>query len=922
MAGTVQQAEAVPAVARLNGHAQPGVGADLDGTVAWRLNGQGVVGRLGQSLLEAVRAAGVDLPTLCHDPRLKPASQCRLCEVEVAGEPRPLCACATALKAGMEVRTHTPELEAFRKDMLRLLAKERGRDAVARDPDKPFHALLARYGLVDRLPERHVPEPEPGPRHPYIAVDMGLCVHCDRCVRICAEVQGQFIWKAAHRGTRRRIVAEADQALMETACVSCGACVDTCPSGALEDRRVLEQGRAERWTRTTCPYCGVGCELDVGTREGRIVTVKPSLQGLANRGHLCVKGRFGLGYVEAPDRVLHPMVRRAGAWMRVSWDEALDAAAAALRGALEGGGPEAVAVLASSRATNEACYMAQKLARVVLGTHSVDCCARVCHAPSAAGLGQAFGTGAATSAFDDIERAGLLLVTGSNATENHPVVGARIKQRALAGIPLIVIDPRRTELARHAAVHLQLRPGTNVPLFSALAHVILAEGLEDRAFLVARTEGLEAFCASVAPWTPEAAGVVCGVDPELIRAAARRYATTRPALALNGLGMTEQAQGTDGIIALAQLALLTGNVGRPGSGVNPLRGQNNVQGSANMGCEPTRLTGYQKIEAVRGLHESVWGQPLPTNTGVDAVTMVDAAMAGTLRSVLLIGYDVLLSHPDMHATEAALGRLKDLVVVDLFLNESAKAFGTVFLPAASSFEVEGTFMSGERRIQRVRPALPPAGESKDDREILRLLAARLGREDALAFDTAEDAWNEVRRVWPAVAGITYARLEAGGLQWPCPDEAHPGTAVLHGTSFPFGARATFKALEHRPSLEVPDGDFPLLLNTGRMREHFNAHTMTARTRNRELAPDDRLEVHPSDAARLGIATGGAVEVESRHGRFVAHALVTDRVRPGELFAVFHRAEAQVNRVTGKGRDPVTHTPEFKVTAVRIRPLGA
>ena len=481
-------------------------------------------------------------------------------------------------------------------------------------------------------------------------------------------------------------------------------------------------------------------------------------------------------------------------------------------------------------------------------------------------------------------------MAGANPSENHPVVGARIKKRVLAGVPLIVIDPRRTKLAEIATVHLALRPGTNVPLFSALAHVILQEGLEDSAFIEARVEGLEA-----------------------IRQAARLYATTRPALAFNGLGMTEHIQGTDGITALAHLALLTGNLGKPGSGVNPLRGQNNAQGSANMGCEPSRLTGYQKIDSARALHEAVWGQPIPANIGLDAITMMDAALAGSLQSLLLIGNDVLLSHADTHHTEAALARLKDLIVVDLFMNESARRFGTVFLPAASSFEVDGTFMNGERRIQRVRAALPPPGECKGDMEILALLAAKLGRPDALAFTSASEVWEEIRQVWPAGAGITYARLEAeGGLQWPCPDENHPGSAVLHGERFPMGVKTTFRPLGYRPSLEVPDALHPFLLNTGRMCEHFNAATMTARTQNHQLAPDHLVEIHPQDAENLGITQGGTVEITSRHGSFRGQAWVMDKDRPGELFAVFHRVEAEVNRVTGQGRDAV-------VTAVRIRP---
>ena len=607
-----------------------------------RVNGRDVASPPGTMLLEACRENGIEIPTLCSDPRLKPASSCRLCEVEVAGRERPPCACATPVEEGMVVATHTPALEDFRRAMLERLAERIPAEDPARLAGKPFRKLLDAYGVEAsgvRRPEAKQPE------HPYLDVDLSWCVACGRCVRICDEVQGQNIWTFTGRGWDLALAPELSPGLRESACVSCGACADTCPTGAIEDVSRLAAGLPERWVRTTCPYCGTGCEMDVGVKDGRITEARPVLDSPVNRGHLCVKGRYGWGFNDAPDRITEPLIRRNGAWESATWDEALAAAASALQQARRDGGPGAVGVLASSRSTNEENYLTQKFARLALGTNNVDCCARVCHAPSAAGLGQTFGTGAATNSYADIEQAGLLMVVGANPTENHPIVGARIRQRARAGVPLIVIDPRRTELADLATVHLAPRPGTNLPLLQAMANLILGEGLTNQAFLAARTEGLEAYAASLREWTPERAGALCGIEPGAIRRAARLYATTGPAMIFHGLGVTEHRQGTDGVAALAHLALLTGNVGIPGAGVNPLRGQNNVQGSAQMGCEPSRLTGYQKLTQAQAAHVRVWGAELPQESGLNALEMIDAAGEGRMKALLVIGYDPLLSHP-------------------------------------------------------------------------------------------------------------------------------------------------------------------------------------------------------------------------------------------------------------------------------------
>jgi formate dehydrogenase major subunit len=844
----------------------------------------------GASLLDAARAAGADVPAVCHDPRLTPAGSCRLCVVSVDGASRPVASCSTPASEGAVVTTSSPELEGLRATV-RWMQKER--------------PLAAGDDLDDS--------------HPLIHVDLTRCVSCWRCVRICEEVQGQFVWRLAGRGPATRIVTDAPDGLGSSSCVSCGACVDTCPTGALQDRSVLEQGDPQSWTRTTCPYCGVGCELLVGVREGRIVQVLPALDAPVNRGHACVKGRYGFGFVHAPDRLTTPLVRDGGGLREATWDEAVARVAAGFRSALDTHGPASVGMLGSARATNEENYLTQKFARVVLGTNNVDSCARVCHAPSAAALGTVFGTGAATSSFDDIERAATILVCGANATENHPVVGARIKQAALRGANLVVIDARRIELAALADVHLQPRPGTNVALLNAIANAVIEEDLVDRAFVSARVDGYEELRAAVAEWSPERAARMCGVDPEQIRAAARLVATARPAISFHGLGMTEHEQGTDGVIAIANLALLTGNVGRPGSGVNPLRGQNNVQGAAHMGCEPSRLTGYEPIDTARERVASVWGAPVPDLPGLDAMQLLDAAAVGRVQALWVIGWDLALTQPDAKTTARALERLDLLVVSDLFLNETARRHADVVLPAASAFEKDGTFMNAERRVQRVRAVVAPPGHARTDAAIISAVAAAMGHGASFSYGDVVAVWDEIRQVWPAGAGMAYERLAApGGLQWPCPDLDHPGTSLLHTTAFTIGTRAALRVLPARPLQEETTAELPMVLVTGRDLYKFNAGTMSGRSATALLRATDVLELSTQDGEALEIADGETVIVTSRYGHATLVAEVTDRVPPGVVFTTFTDPIVNINDVTNRHRDPVTHTPAYKATAVSVR----
>ena len=751
---------------------------------------------------------------------------------------------------------------------------------------------------------------------------MTQCITCFRCVRICNELQGQFVWKVWDRGDATRIVPDSGTTLRESSCVACGACVDSCPSGALEDKSIRQLGVAEKWTRTTCSYCGVGCEMLVGTRDNRIVQVKPALDAPVSKGHLCVKGRYAFDFVHAPDRITQPMIRKNGEWKNVRWEDAIGFTADNLARTVAKYGAESVGVLGSARATNEDNYLAQKFARVVLGTNNVDCCARVCHAPSAAALKAIFGTGAATNSFDDIEQTGAFLLCGTNATENHPIVGARIKQAVLRGAKLIVIDPRKIELARYADIHLQLTPGTNVPLLNAMACTIMEEQLFDESRRSERVSGWDEFREFVREFAPEKMATVCNVDPKLIREAARLFATTKPAMCFHGLGLTEHRQGTQGVMCLVNLALLTGNFGRLGSGVNPLRGQNNVQGAAHMGCEPGNLTGMLALDEGRTLFEEIWRAPVPRTEGLDLMEMMDAANDGELKALWAIGYDIALTNPDANATAQSLKSLEFVIVQDMFLNEIAKQYGSVFFPVASSFERGGTFMNSERRIQRVRKAIEPPGEAKADWEIICELAGSMGKGEFFNFQSPEEIWEEIRRVWKAGHGITYARLEKGGLQWPCPTEDHPGTTVLHAKSFPSGSRAPLKRIDFTPSHETTSPEFPFLLTTGRTLYQFNAGTMTMRTPNVDLRPSDTLDISAEDATQLGLRDGEHVRVQSHHGDALLPVRISPAMKPGELFATFHTTDAFVNRMTSPDRDNVVHTPEYKIVAVQIEKLPA
>ncbi|MCC6623797.1 MAG: formate dehydrogenase subunit alpha [Deltaproteobacteria bacterium] len=876
----------------------------------------------GATVLDVCRAAGAEVPTLCHDDRVASGGHCRLCLVEVEG--RMVASCRTPARAGTRIHTRDERIVAYRRDLLELEASE------ARLAGRAAELAQAHDVTGQRYPARPA-SGEVDASHPYLRFDASACVRCRLCERACDAIQGQFVWAFAGRGAGTRLIATGDEGpLAASACVSCGACASVCPTEAITDRdrqRAAAVG-VERVVRTTCGYCGVGCQLEVHVgKDDRVARVDGAPDAAVNRGHLCVKGRYAHAFSRHPERLTTPLARKGGRLVPVSWEEALDRVAHGFAAIRARGGE--VAGLSSSRCTNEENYLLQKWMRAGLGTNNVDCCARVCHGPSAAGMRRVLGTGAATNALADVELADCFLVAGANATAAHPVTGARIRRRVLAGqARLVVVDPRATELAALADVHLRLRPGTNVLLLNALAHALVALELVDQEFIRTRVDGLESYAAFLEAYSPEATAEATGVPPERVWEAARIYGTARRPMQVHGLGMTEHYQGSEGVMLLCNLALLVGAVGREGVGVNPLRGQNNVQGAADMGCQPDLLTGYQRPDdlATRARFEHVWGRPVPTEPGLTLPRMYEAARAGRLQGMFILGEDVVQTDPASHVDEA-LDRLELLVVQELFLTDTARR-AHVVLPGASFLEKDGTFTNGERRVQRVRRALDPPGAklphggARADWRILVALMARAGLSQR--FASPADVLDEIAHVAPSLTGVAAHRLEGDGLQWPVPTPKHAGTPRLHVGTFAAmpGGRARFAEVGWlpTPSLEHA-GAFPLRLVTGRVLEHYNCGSMTRRTDNIALAPDDPLEVHPDDLAALGVDDGATVVVESPWGAVEARAKATERVAPGTVFLSFHFPETRTNALVSPVLDRLADCPEYKVTPVRLRAVA-
>jgi formate dehydrogenase (NADP+) alpha subunit len=885
------------------------------------IDGRQVTAEPGTTILAAARAAGIDIPTLCQDDRLEPFAACRLCLVEVEGARAPLVACGTAVSDGMVVATSTPEIDEQRKVLLDLLLSDHHNDCIICDQAGGcrLQEMAYRFGISETTYGGEKREYPARDDTPFIAYDPAKCILCGRCVGICQEVQGCQVLDFAERGFDSVITTSFGRSMVETECEMCGNCVSACPTGALQDK--LSRFECRLWDSkgidTVCPFCGCGCNIQLHVKDGKVVRVSSPVGTGPGGGNLCVKGRYGFQFINHPDRLTQPLVRRDGELVPATWDEALDLVARRFAEIRDQDGADALAGFSSARCTNEENYLFQKFMRAVVGTQNVDHCARLCHASTVSGLRQSLGSGAMTNSFADLEEADAILIIGSNTSEAHPIAALHIKRALRRGAKLIVVDPRRIDMARRADLHLQLLSGTNVAVVNGLMHVIVAEGMADEGFIAERTEGYEALPEMLAAYTPELVEQISGVPADDIRAAARLFAAAEKGAIFYSMGITQHSHGTEHVLALSNLALLTGNLGRRGVGVNPLRGQNNVQGACDVGALPDVYTGYQPVAdpAAQQKFSQAWGVELSLVPGLGVTEAFDAMTEGRVKGLYVMGENPMLSDPDQTHVEQLLKGLEFLVVQDIFLSETA-ALADVVLPATSFAEKDGTFTNTERKVQLVRRALPAPGEARADWRIITDLARRLGA--AWSYSHPREIMAEINALTPSYAGITFDRLEAeGGLCWPCPDTSHPGTPILHLGSFTRGKGKFFPVTYQAPAEEA-DQEYPLTLTTGRMLEHYHTGTMTRRSDGlNELVPTGFAEIHPDDAAKLGVADGATVAVETRRGRISLPANVTPRVRPGTVFVPFHFWEAPANRLTNTARDPMAKIPEFKVCACRV-----
>ena len=902
--------------------------------VTLEIDGAEVTVPRGTSLMRAAVDAGIQVPKLCATDSLEPFGSCRLCLVEIEGRRGYPASCTTPAEPGMKVRTQTPKLQDLRKGVMELYISDHPLDCLtcASNGDCELQTQAGVVGL------RNVRYGFEGANHfdnkkdesnPYFTYDPAKCIVCNRCVRACEETQGTFALTITGRGFESRVTAGQGGSFMESDCVSCGACVQACPTATLEEKKVIMLGQPEHSVTTTCAYCGVGCGFKAEMKGSEVIRMVPWKDGKANEGHSCVKGRFAWGYATHKDRITKPMVREkiTDPWREVSWEEALAHAAGAFRRIQAEHGKDSIGGLVSSRCTNEEGYLVQKLVRAAFGNNNVDTCARVCHSPTGYGLGVTLGTSAGTQTFKSVEKADVIMVIGANPTDGHPVFGSRMKKRLRQGAQLIVADPRRIDLVKsphiRAAHHLQLKPGTNVAFITALAHVVVTEGLVDEAFVAERcdTQSFADWRAFVAKpeHSPEATETITGVPAAEMRGAARLYATGGNAAIYYGLGVTEHSQGSTMVIGIANLAMATGNVGREGVGVNPLRGQNNVQGSCDMGAFPHELPGYRHVSdsTVRGSFEDAWGVTINPEPGLRIPNMFDAAVAGEFKGLYCQGEDVVQSDPNTQHVAAALMAMDCIVVQDIFLNETAK-YAHVFLPGSSFLEKDGTFTNSERRISRVRKVMAPLG-GYADWEVTVLLARALGYE--MPYTHPSQIMDEIAALTPTFSGVNYALLDKmGSVQWPCNASTSPeGTVTMHVDTFVRG-KGRFMVTQYVATDEKVTRRFPLLLTTGRILSQYNVGAQTRRTDNVQWHSEDLLEIHPHDAEERGIRNGDWVGIQSRAGETVLRAEVSERMQPGVVYTTFHFPESGANVITTDNSDWATNCPEYKVTAVQVMPV--
>ncbi|MFM2110891.1 MAG: formate dehydrogenase, alpha subunit [Pseudomonadota bacterium] len=904
--------------------------SQAEARVTLEIDGQRIEVPAGTSVMRAAAEAGVSIPKLCATDTLEAFGSCRLCLVEIDGRAGTPASCTTPVAEGMRIRTQTEKLKSLRRGVMELYISDHPLDCLtcSANGDCELQDMAGAVGLRDvrygYAGANHLDAPK-DESNPYFTFDASKCIVCSRCVRACDEVQGTLALTVSGRGFDSKIAASADEKFIDSECVSCGACVKACPTATLNEKTVIAIGQPEHSVITTCAYCGVGCSFKAQVRGNEVVRMVPNDDGKANRGHSCVKGRFAWGYATHPDRVTTPLVREriTDPWREASWDEAIARIASEFRRIQTQYGQNAIGAVTSSRCTNEETFLVQKMVRAVFGNNNVDTCARVCHSPTGYGLKQTFGTSAGTQDFDSVMQADVIMVIGANPTDGHPVFASRMKRRLREGAKLIVVDPRRIDLVRtphiEASQHLQLRPGTNVAIVNALAHVIVTEGLINEAFVRERCD-----LAEFSSWanfvaeprnSPEQTESITGVPAATVRAAARLYATGGNAAIYYGLGVTEHSQGTTMVMGIANLAMATGNIGRPGVGVNPLRGQNNVQGSCDMGSFPHEFSGYRHVsdDAARELFENIWGVPLQSEPGLRIPNMFDAAIDGSFKGLFIQGEDFAQSDPDTQHVVEGLSAMECVVVHDLFLNETAK-YAHVFLPGASFLEKDGTFTNAERRISRVRKVMPPRAGLADWQAVMAVCKA-LGH--TMHYEHPSQIMDEIARTTPSFAGVSYGRIdELGSIQWPCNDKAPTGTPVMHASGFVRG-KGRFMITEYVPTDERSSARFPLLLTTGRILSQYNVGTQTRRTPNMQWHSGDLLEIHPHDAEQRGIRDGDLVRLTSRTGGTELRADITDRVAPGVVYTTFHHPDTHINVVTTEYSDWATNCPEYKVTAVQV-----
>ena len=884
----------------------------------------------GTSVLRAAAEADINIPKLCASDNLEAFGSCRICAVEIEGRRGTPASCTTSVEAGMQVNTQTDKLARLRRNIMELYISDHPLDCLTcpsngdcelQDMAGAVGLREVRYGFKG---ENHL-DAQKDESNPYFTFDPSKCIVCSRCVRACEEVQGTFALTISGRGFDSTVSPGQDQPFLDSECVSCGACVQSCPTSTLMEKSVIDAGQPEHSVVTTCAYCGVGCSFKADMKGSEVIRMVPYKDGQANHGHSCVKGRFAFGYATHEDRITQPMIRDSidQPWQEVSWDEAISFAAERLRSIQADHGRESIGGITSSRCTNEETYLVQKLIRAAFGNNNTDTCARVCHSPTGYGLKTTLGESAGTQTFDSVMQADLVMVIGANPTDAHPVFGSLLKRRLREGAKLIVVDPRRIDLVKSPHVetqhHLKLRPGSNVAFVNAMAHVIVTEGLEDMAFIAERCEE-QAYQAwrtfiSEPQHAPEQTEAITGIPADELRSAARLYAQAGNAAIYYGLGVTEHSQGSSMVMGIANLALATGNIGREGVGVNPLRGQNNVQGSCDMGSFPHELPGYQHVadDAVRSRFEARWNVELDNEPGLRIPNMFDAALDGTFRGLYCQGEDIAQSDPNTSHVEAALKALDCLIVQDIFLNETAK-FAHVFLPGSSFLEKDGTFTNAERRINRVRKVMPPLA-GKADWEATMLLSNALGY--PMDYQDPSEIMDEIASLTPTFTGVSYERLEElGSIQWPCNESAPDGTPTMHLESFPIG-KAHFAITEYVATEERSSRRFPLLLTTGRILSQYNVGAQTRRTDNQVWHDEDVLELHPHDAEERGVNDGDWLGVASRAGETVMRARISDRMQPGVVYTTFHHPGSGANVVTTDNSDWATNCPEYKVTAVQV-----